>query len=182
MVKSSSGKKDMRSFTVVDVRKANGAPTKFHKDSRYINKTPAQAARKAGHELCNKKRIKGRCVFLIRVQETTQGSNNKTFDYTFKRLLLDEPIVVGDRKYFYTSKVYSEKNSSKFGKSSSGVASKGRMLKSSRRSNTVNNDTPKYKKSKTTNTNSSSSSKSKKGKNSSKSKKSKKSFIAKLFS
>jgi hypothetical protein len=177
MVKSSSGKTDMRSFTVVDVRKANGASTKFHKDSRYINKSPAQAARKAGHELCNKKRIKGRCVFLIRVQETTQGSSGKTFDYTFKRLLLDEPIVVGDRKYFYTSKVYSEKNSAKFGKSSSGVASKGRMMKTSRRSNTLNNDAPKYKKSKTT----SSSSKINK-KKSNKTKKTKKNFMAKLFS
>lgn len=180
MVKTASGKVGMRSFTVVDVRNANGSSTKFDKDSRYVNRTPAQAARKAGHDLCNRKRIRGRCVFLVRVQETTQGSSGKTFDYTFKRIKLDEPIVVGERKYFYTSKVYSEKNTSKFGKDTKSKKSSGRMFKSSRRTNTVANTSPKYKKvlhtSKSVNH-----SKTKGTKKSSKSKKSK-SLLAKLFS
>lgn len=180
MVKSASGKVGMRSFTVVDVRNANGSPTKFDSDSRYVNKTPAQAARKAGHDLCNRKRIHGRCVFLIRVQETTQGSNGKLFDYTFKRIKLDEPIVVGDRKYFYTSKVYSEKNTTKFGKTPKSEKSAGPMFKGSRRVNTVENTAPKYKKD-TTTSKSSKTSKRKTLKKTSKSKKSK-SLLSSLFS
>lgn len=180
MVKSASGKTGMRSFTVVDVRNANGSATKFDKDSRYVNRTPAQAARKAGHDLCNRKRIRGRCVFLIRVQETTQGSASKTFDYTFKRIKLDEPIVVGERKYFYTSKVYSEKNTSKFGKNTKSKKSSGRMFKSSRRTNTVANTAPKYKKA-SKSSKAAAPSKSKGTKKASKTKKSK-SLIARLFS
>lgn len=169
MVKSASGKEDMRSFTVVDVRKSDGTPTKFPKDNRFVNKIPAQAARKMGNKLCNMKRVKGQCSFLMQVQETTQGSDSKTFAYTFRRVKLDEPVVVGDRKYFYTSKVYATKSGSKFSKSNTGVATPGRMVKSSRRTNTVNNDQPKYKKSK-------SSTKAKK------TKKADKSFFNKLFS
>jgi hypothetical protein len=110
MVKSASGKKDMRSFTVVDVRLANGKATKFSDSMRFVNKTPAQAAQKAGHELCRMHKVKGRCVFKICVQETTQGSSGKQHTYTFKRVKLDTPVEIGDRKYFFTSKVYAEKD------------------------------------------------------------------------
>lgn len=178
MVKSASGKVDMRSFTIVDVRKANGAPTKFPKDTRFVNKTPAQAAQKMGNKLCNMKRVSGRCVFLIRVQETTQGSNNKTFDYTFKRVKLDEPVEIGDRKYFYTSKVYSEKDTNKFSKTNMGFSTSGRMVSKSRRVNTVNNEQPKYKKEKTSKSSKSKSTKAKQSK--SKTKKSK-SFLQSIF-
>ena len=109
MVKSASGKKNMRSFTVVDVRLANGKATKFSDNMRFINRTPAQAAQKAGHELCRMHKVKGRCVYKICVQETTQGSAGKQHMYTFKRVKLDKPIEIGDRKYFFTSKVYAEK-------------------------------------------------------------------------
>lgn len=182
MVKSASGKEDMRSFTVIDVRKSDGTPTKFPKDNRFVNKTPAQTARKMGNKLCNMKRVKGQCSFLMQVQETTQGSDSKTFAYTFRRVKLDEPVVVGDRKYFYTSKVYATKSGSKFGKSSEGVATPGRMVKSSRRTNTVNNDQPKYKKSKASTKSGSKSVKSKKAKKTKKAKKADKSFLNKLFS
>lgn len=182
MVKSASGKVDMRSFTVVDVRKANGAPTKFPKDTRFVNKNPAQAAKKMGNKLCNMKRVKGRCAFLIRIQETTQGSDSKSFDYTFKRVKLDEPVVVGDRKYFYTSKVYAEKDGKKFGKAKEGVATPGRMMKSSRRTNTVNNNQPKYKKEKSQSKKvSTKAKKMTKAKKINKANKTKKSFLAKLF-
>ena len=109
MVKSASGKKNMRSFTVVDVRLANGKATKFSDSMRFVNRTPAQAAQKAGHELCRIHKVKGRCVYKICVQETTQGSAGKQHMYTFKRVKLDKPIEIGDRKYFFTSKVYAEK-------------------------------------------------------------------------
>lgn len=110
MVKSASGKKNMRSFTVVDVRLANGKATKFSDSMRFVNRTPSQAAQKAGHELCRMHKVKGRCVFKIVVQETTQGSAGKQHTYTFKRVKLDKPIEIGDRKYFFTSKVYAEKD------------------------------------------------------------------------
>jgi hypothetical protein len=113
MVKSASGKTNMRSFTIVDVRLANGKKTTFPNGMRFVNRTPAQAAQKAGHELCRMHKVKGRCVYLICVQETTQGSNNKNHLYTFKRVKLDEPVEIGDRKYFYSSKVYAEKDGRK---------------------------------------------------------------------
>ena len=47
MVKSSSGKEGLRSFRTVEVSKHGGCKTKFKSDSRYLNKTPVQAAQKA---------------------------------------------------------------------------------------------------------------------------------------
>jgi hypothetical protein len=127
MVKSASGKKNMRSFTVVDVRLANGKVTKFSDSMRFVNRTPAQAAQKAGHELCRMHKVKGRCVYKICVQETTQGSAGKQHTYTFKRVKLDKPIEIGDRKYFFTSKVYAEKGMKPVErKSSSKSMSKGK--------------------------------------------------------
>lgn len=182
MVKSASGKVDMRSFTVIDVRKVNGSPTKFPKDTRFVNKNPAQAARKMGNKLCNMKRVKGTCAFLIRIQETTQGGDNKIFDYTFKRVKLDEPVVVGDRKYFYTSKVFTKKDSKKFDKSSNSVSTSGRMMKYSRRTNTINNNQPKYKQDKKLSKKTDKTKQVTKSKQVTKTNKTKKSLFSKLFS
>lgn len=179
MVKSSSGKLNMRSFTVIDVRKANGSATKFPKKNplRYINKTPAQAALKAGHYLCDRKEIRGRCVFIITVKETTQGSDGKELTYTFKRKLLDKPIELNGRTIKYAGRVYAEKDGKKLLNRKSNK-SLGKMRKLSRRSNTVDDVKPKYKKSKNVNK----SSKSKKSKNVNKSNKVKKTQKKSLFS
>ena len=173
MVKSASGKEGMRSFTIIDVRKANGSPTKFPKKNplRYVNKTPAQAALKAGHYLCDRKSIRGRCVFIITVKETTQGSEGKELTYTFKRKLLDEPLELNGRTIKYAGRVYAEKDGKNL-KSAKSSKSAGRMRKLTRRLNSVEDKSPKYKKAK----------KSSKSKKSAKSKKTQKSFLSKIFS
>lgn len=92
MVRSSSGKENMRSFTIVNVTKHGGCKTKF-RGGRYISRTPAGAAKKAFNEHCRIKRIRGVCMLHVTVQETTAGSKNKVFTYKLNRMKLKEPIV-----------------------------------------------------------------------------------------
>jgi hypothetical protein len=93
MVKSSSGKTNMRSFTVVNVAKHGGCQTKF-RSGRYVSRTAAGAARKAFNEHCRVKRIRGQCALLVTVQETTQGSKNKQYSYKLRRNKLAVPLVM----------------------------------------------------------------------------------------
>lgn len=99
MVKSASGKTDMRSFTVVDARRIDGCPTKFAirgDTGRYISRDPRGAAKKAFSRLCRVKRIRGQCAMYLAVRETTQGASNpdKLFSYKLRRFRLPEPIEV----------------------------------------------------------------------------------------
>lgn len=97
MVKTSSGKEDMRSFTVVDARRIDGCPTKFAlrgETGRYISRDPRGAAKKAFSRLCRVKRIRGQCAMYLSVRETTQGSSDKTFTYKLNRFRLPEPVEV----------------------------------------------------------------------------------------
>jgi len=92
MVKSASGKKGYRSFTVINATKSDGCPTKFT-GGRYVSRTPAAAARKALSYHCAVKRIRGRCALYIKLRETTQGSKGKSYTYLLHRILLKKPIV-----------------------------------------------------------------------------------------
>jgi len=99
MVKSASGKDNMRSFTVVDAKRIDGCPTKFSirgNTGRYISKDPRGAAAKAFSRLCRVKRIRGQCAMYLTVRETTQGISNpdKTFTYKLRRFILPEPVEV----------------------------------------------------------------------------------------
>lgn len=98
MVKTASGKTDMRSFTVVDARRIDGCPTKFAikgDTGRYISRDPRGAAKKAFSRLCRVKRIRGQCAMHLAVRETTQGANHeKVFTYRLRRFLLPEPVEV----------------------------------------------------------------------------------------
>jgi len=69
---------DKRSFKVESVMTSRGCPTKFNNDSRYISKTPMNAAKKAYTYLCNRENIRGPCTLVITVLETTRSSNKKT--------------------------------------------------------------------------------------------------------
>ena len=80
MVVSSSGKKNMRSFSVTSVRKHGDCKTKFHA-GRFISRTPVSAAKKAFNQFCRQKKIRGVCTLNVSVQETTQGSKGKQFTY-----------------------------------------------------------------------------------------------------
>lgn len=87
-------KKDMRSFTLVDVRNVDGCATKFKvrgSTGRFLSRTPVSAALKAFNGLCAKKNIKGQCAFLITVRETTEGSAKKEFTYHCTQKKVAEP-------------------------------------------------------------------------------------------
>ena len=112
MVVSSSGKKGLRSFTVIDARHVDSCKTKFlvRGDSgRYLNRNPASAAKKAFRQLCGLKKIRGQCAMLISMRETTQNSNDRVFTYKLNRKKLSEAIVVGGIKREYETKIKSIK-------------------------------------------------------------------------
>tara|TARA_B110000495_G_C22668603_1_gene395288 strand:- start:26 stop:589 length:564 start_codon:yes stop_codon:yes gene_type:complete len=93
MVISSSGKKNMRSFVVVNVDKHGGCKTKF-KAGRYINRNPVGAARKAFNQFCRQKQIRGICTLVVTVKEITQGSKGKSFSYKLHRRKLAQPMIM----------------------------------------------------------------------------------------
>ena len=102
MVKSSSGKSGLRSFTVVDAGKHGGCKTKF-KGGLYKSRNPAAAAKKAFKELCRVKRIRGVCTLIITIKETTQGSPKKAYSYKLNRHKLKVPkvITIGNSQIVY---------------------------------------------------------------------------------
>lgn len=112
MVKNSAGKDGYRSFTIVQVKKHGGCKTKFN-GGQYVNKTPNQAARKAFHEHCRRKKVKGQCSLHVVIQETTQGSKKKLYSYKITRVKLAKPVVLGkgdsERKLEYTAKCVAAK-------------------------------------------------------------------------
>ena len=107
MVKSASGKKNMRSFEVVEAGKHGNCKTKS-KPGRYISRAPYGAALKAFNRLCAKKRIRGRCTLVMAMKETTAGSKHKVFRYKLTRAKLAQPIVIkgkgGERVIEYSSR------------------------------------------------------------------------------
>ena len=90
------GNRELRSFAIVDVQKEDGCATKFNANSRLVGATPVSAAQKAFSRLCNLKRIRGKCTFVVTVVDTTQGARTKGKQYTYKvdRVKLAKPIVL----------------------------------------------------------------------------------------
>ena len=112
MVTSSTGKKDLRSFTVIDARHVDSCKTKFlvkGEAGRYISRNPASAAKKAFSQLCRVKRIKGQCALYICLRETTQNSSDRVFTYKLNRRKLPEPVIVGGIKREYETRIKSIK-------------------------------------------------------------------------
>lgn len=68
---------------------------------RYVSSTPAGAAAKAFTKYCKSKPDKGRCVFIIQMQETTRGSSGKTYRYQVSRKKLDNPITIASTGVSY---------------------------------------------------------------------------------
>jgi hypothetical protein len=93
------GEDKRRNFKIIDVVNKDGCASKFNADGRYKadkSGSPAAAAKKAFTELCRVKNVRGRCVFYVTIQETTQGSANKQFTYKLMRNKLDKPLVIGE--------------------------------------------------------------------------------------
>ena len=80
MVKSSSGKRGLRSFAILGATRQGACKTKSRR-GRYIARNPANAAKKAFNQLCRVKRIRGMCTLFLTIQETTQGSAHKKYTY-----------------------------------------------------------------------------------------------------
>lgn len=145
MVKSSNGN-EMRSFTIVEVHDNKGNKVSFNNvrgTDRLINRGPAGAARKAHYGLCNYKKLKGKCVFYIKVKEITQNSLNKEYEYKTRTYKYDEPVIVGDRTYEYGVSIKSLKGSfnaskiKKTNKANNNVVSKTSINKTKKKKTTT---------------------------------------------
>ena len=87
-----------RSFVLVAVNELSVSKT-----GRYMCSTPAGAAKKAFNELARKKMSKSKSKsknkkrslkMIIKIRETTEGSNQKEYTYRVKRVTLPEPRIV----------------------------------------------------------------------------------------
>lgn len=89
-----NGKEGYRSFTLVGASKTSGCRTKGY-GGRFINRSPAGAARKAFTDLCRTKRISGVCTLYITVRDTTKGGKQKGKEYAYKlqRNKLGKPLI-----------------------------------------------------------------------------------------
>jgi hypothetical protein len=82
-----------RSFTVTKVVTAGGrSKGRSNLGGRYLSSTPANAAKKAGSQICRASRIKGQCSLIIHLRETTQNSAHK--DYVYKVRRVHDPVTV----------------------------------------------------------------------------------------
>ncbi len=81
-----------RTFTVVAVRSSSKVKGKANEGGRFVSRTPAGAARKAGSRICRESKIKGQCSLAITLRETTRGSNHKEYTYSVKRV--KDPVTV----------------------------------------------------------------------------------------
>jgi hypothetical protein len=108
---SKRGKSGYRSFTIAGAAKRAGVATKGL-GGRFINRSPADAARKAFTELCRIKKIRGICTLFVTMKETTKGgrNNGKLYTYKLQRNKLAKPMIMleGTEKEFvieYKSKI-----------------------------------------------------------------------------
>jgi hypothetical protein len=83
---------DKRSFKIVEVADARSPKGKHNLGGRYLGSTPLSAAKKAFTRVCRDSAIRGQCTFVIKIQETTRGSNGKIFAYKGKRVM--NPVTV----------------------------------------------------------------------------------------
>ena len=134
------GNRQLRSFAVVGVQKESGCDSKYSADSRLVGANPRSAAMKAFSRLCNLKRIKGKCTFVVTVEDTTRGYSKKGKKYTYKveRKKLAKPIVLQkgtNAEYKIMYAVSAKKNSTRLNPKKSCGKTSGPMKKSTPRKN-----------------------------------------------
>ena len=90
-----NGKAGYRSFTLVGASKTAQCKTKGY-GGRFINKTPAEAARKAFSDLCRVKNIRGVCTLYVTMRDTTSGGKlkGKLYSYKLQREKLSKPMIM----------------------------------------------------------------------------------------
>lgn len=94
---------DKRSFKVVGLKSGTqgvkgGLKSMPCYEGRYISHTPRGAASKAFSEHCNAKNIRGQCTMVVMIQETTQGSKHKVYQYRAKRKRVDKKVTRSGKK------------------------------------------------------------------------------------
>ena len=105
-----------RSFEVVELRKPGQKTDVRHFDSktklingtpgRFVNSgpnAPRSAASKAFTQACTHKDIRGVCTLIVKIKETTRGSDThgKTYTYKCKRHKRTKPVVVSGQELWY---------------------------------------------------------------------------------
>ena len=98
----------MRSFTIDSIKKTNGSSVKYV-DGRFISDTPSAAARKVFSKAYHHINVKGPMTLKIAIQETTQGSLNKIYNYRVskKNEKVDVEINGEIITYNFTTKIKS---------------------------------------------------------------------------
>jgi hypothetical protein len=91
-----SPKNEKRSFTVISVSTRNKQKGEEN-FGRYISKSPAGAARKAGSKVCGMSKIRGQCTLTIALRETTQGSKGKVYVYKVKRVVVNHKVEIAGK-------------------------------------------------------------------------------------
>ena len=133
------GNRQLRSFVITNVQKESGCPTKFT-SGRFVSANPVSAARKAFSRLCNLKRVKGVCTFIVTVEDTTRGYSKMGKKYTYKvqRKKLTKPIVLQkgtNSEYKIMYAVSAKKNSARMNPNKPCAKTSGPMKKSTPRQN-----------------------------------------------
>lgn len=84
---------DKRSFTLIKAETSSGhIKGKANLGGRFVSSNPASAAKKAASQLCKASKIKGRCVHVVTIKETTKGSKGKEYVYKVSRVY--DPVTV----------------------------------------------------------------------------------------
>ena len=134
------GNRELRSFAIAGVKKADGCPTKYSETSRLVGATPVSAAKKAFSRLCNLKKISGKCTLFVTVVDTTQGARTQGKKYTYKvdRKKLAKPIILQkgtNSQYKINYTVSAKKNSPRVNPTRKCGKTHGPMKKSTPRKN-----------------------------------------------
>jgi hypothetical protein len=97
----------MRSFTIIGIY-SGGKKIRFD-GGRYISDIPSRAAAKAFNKACQHLGKKGRASMVVKLQETTAGSQKKTFSYKVVRVKEHREVIRDGIPitYMYTTKVHS---------------------------------------------------------------------------
>ncbi len=97
-IKTTKSTGEKRSFEVIEssIGKIGG---------RYLSKTPAGAAKKAGSKLSNG--TEGEASIKLTIKETTRGSKKKQFTYQFTRIYQPDTVEINGKQvtYKYKTKV-----------------------------------------------------------------------------
>jgi len=104
----------MRSFTIVKINSSDRRVKSKSVGGRFQSADPASAAKKAGSSICRLNNINSSIKFKVAIKETTQGSSNKVFVYSFSRVRNPRTVLRSGKEitYEFETKVKSLKRKS----------------------------------------------------------------------